>query len=377
MTLVAVPGNDIIEYPGGMRNLLAVPASTTLTPGTIALDSASDSGAQGVIAPKTGNIDRIKFRLVTTAAASAGDIDVAIEQTGTNGMPAFVQALWGANTNVGISVAATDDNVWITATLTAAAAVNIDDLFQIVIRNHSVTPTNTQLGTHPTAGGVSPLSGAGSRVRASAALGTPPTVFAELGIQNLNAIFRYDDATWWSAVGTRIYATGAITSFKSDSATNRRGALMTLPWNCRIKGMWAFIANPAANSDFIYRLYLASDGSTLASTQSIDGDHLGGTTIDNWVPGFFTTPYTYTAGTSIRAAVVPGTINAINVGEMDILDADAMSASWGGTNFHRCIYTSGAWDDSSTTVKPLIILMLDQLDNGAGGGGGGTRIIGA
>ena len=366
--MAAVPGNGFVDYPSGVRVSLGNVASTTPGNANILLDAADEACAQGFIAPKTGNIDRIKFRTntVTTGCSLQCALEAAAAATG---MPAFTQALLGTNTNVNLTVNNSDDNVWLEATLTAAAAVTADDLFNLVLRNPNSSPGTLNIAARPTSGSIPFYNSSSLRVRASEALGAPPTAFADKNQQHLMCAVRYDDGTWWTPDGTYIFGTGGVTAYNSGSATNRRGVRFKLAAKKRAAGGWACINNPAANSDYYLRLYDDS-GTQLATSALVDGDHLNGTTTDGWVPSRFTTPVVLDANTWYRLAVVPNSANNISLAYVDVENADIMSATPGGTNWYRTLYTSGAWVDTGTTSRESVLLMCDQEDDGSGGGGG-------
>lgn len=364
MTMQAVPGMPL-EFPAGVRLVLGAVASTNVSTSVVLLDAADEACAQMCIAPKAGNIDRIKYRLATVTTGAT--LNVALEAVGSNGLPAFTKSLFGTNTEASSVVAGTDDDTWKEVTLTASGTVTRDQPFAIVIRNPNSSPGNlniaTRHGTNPV------INSSGARVRAATALGAPPTTFSDANQTSLMVAFRYDDGTWHTAVGTVVFGSGSSTQFNSGSTTNRRGNRFQVPFKTTVDGAWAFILNPGVGSEWYIKLYDDS-GTELATSALIDGDYNPNTTNDNWWPCFFTTAYTLSPGTWYRIAMVPNNANNVSLGNMDCLDADIKSAALGGANVYRTLYTSGAWVDTGTAVFEDIILMLSEFDDATGGGGG-------
>lgn len=372
MTMQAVPGMPL-EFPNGVRLTLGNVASTNISVTNILLDAANEACAQTCIAPKAGNIDRIKYRLNTVTTGAT--LNVAIEAVGSNGMPAFTKALFATNTEASSVVASTDDNVWKEVTLTAAAAVTRDLPFCIVIRQPSSSAGNLNIATRATSNPV--VHSVAGRVRSSQALGAPPTAFADINQQSLMVAFRYDDGTWHTAVGANVFATGAVTQYNAVGATNRRGNRFQVPFKTTAAGAWAFIANAAAASAWYIKLYDDS-GTELASSELMSGAYMTSTTVDHWFSCFFTSAYTLSPGTWYRIAMVPDNVNNVSLGSMDCGDADIKSAALGGANMYRTLYTSGSWVDTGRNAFECVIVMLSEFDDATGGGGGGSfgRMIG-
>lgn len=364
MTMQAVPGMPL-EFPNGVRLTLGNIASTNVSTSVILLDAADEACAQICIAPKAGNIDRIKYRLATVTTGAT--LNVALEAVGSNGLPAFTKALFGTNTEASSVVAGTDDDSWKEVTLTAAGAVTRDQMFAIVIRNPNSSPGNlniaTRHGTNPV------IHSSGGRVRSATALGAPPTVFSDNNQVSLMVAFRYDDGTWHTAVGTVVFGSGSSTQFTSGSATNRRGNRFKVPFKATAAGAWVFMMNCAVAASFHIKLYDDS-GTEIASSEEMSGAYMSSTTVDHWFPCFFTTAYTLAADTWYRIALVPSSANNLTLGNMDCGDADIKSAALGGANMYRTLYTSGAWDDTGTTAFEDIIVLLSEFDDATGGGGG-------
>ena len=93
------------------------------------------------------------------------------------------------------------------------------------------------------------------------------------------------------------------------------------------------------------------------------------------IVGFFPDVNILTANTYYRLVVKPTTANNITVVDYTFASVALMDAISGGQYCHKTERTdAGAWTDT-TTRRPWMGFLIDQLDDGVGGSGGGMPIL--
>lgn len=355
-----------------------VPVSGSLTNDTAVLDSTTDKAAWVGRSPVTDTITKIYFR---TAIVTVGTgMDVRIE-TVTNGRPSGT--LWAANTNVVVTVADSDDNVWKTATLTAAASVNKGDEFAIVLNTSTGTP-NMQ------------LSGVNNNFRGGMAglypslwidqTGSYVSLFTTLGVAGYNWVVECGTAGVIYLPGLRPTNAGTIQAFVNTDSPDEYAMKFVAPMKMRVIGLRVLMFNIGSGGTMSFSLWPASsttDGDALAQS-SMDTDLAYTTTIDGYVDTMFSAAVELTAGTTYYAGVRADSAVSISVGYAATAGTGSAANAIrgfpiGSNTVHLSSRTwtagnAGAWSDTTTTL-PIYSLILDQLDTGAGGGGG-IRIAG-
>jgi hypothetical protein len=348
-----------LQLPGG-------PLASGLAVGSVAFDSATDRVAWVGRAPVTDSLTTVYFRTVTVTTGCT--LDVRIE-TVTNGRPSGT--LFGTNTNVSVVVDNADDNVWKTATLTAAASLSKGDEFAIVMVVSSGTP-NMNFAAPP------------GNLTTYAILAHYPLTLQDTGAGTWATqgagwewIVDFSTAGVVPLVGLNpTSGAGTITAYNSGTSPDERALRFQAQFDCRVSGMRVAMFNIAAGGDFTYSLWDATgDADVEALAQaSIDGDFALATTQDGYVDLLFDVPVTLSAGSTYYAGVRADTANSISIAEFS--NSTVTDAMLGFFGVDASMYLStrtwtagaaGAWSDTTTTL-PLIYLIIDQLDNGAGGG---------
>jgi len=350
-------------------------ANNTGTVGSITLDSTADQLAWLGKALFTDNLTKIYFR--TVAVTTGADVDVRIE-TVTNGRPSG--ALWAANTNVVVTVADSDDNVWKTATLTSAASLTMGDEFAIVINSSAGTPNMDLAATNTSFVG-------GGLGQYPILLFNSTGAFAALTVRNLEWIAEFASAGIKYLPGLApLDGALTLTSYDNATATNERGLRFQSPFKARCIGARALIGNIVAGGDFTVSLWDATgDTDAEALGQSvIDGDTVA-TTTDGYFEVYWDAPVTLSINTTYYLGVRADTANNITLFECTTAGtgepATAIKAfpaesaelylatrTWSGG-------TGSAWSPTTTTM-PIIELIFDQLDDGAAASGGNANILG-
>lgn len=373
MTMTAIPLQffpNAMIYDGYQNVGLA---ATGLT-----IDNAADRLAFLFTSPYTDSISKVYFRTATVTVGC--DLDVRVE-TVTNGRPSGT--LWAANTNIVVAVANADDNVWKTATLTAAASLTRGNQVAVVMTVNAVP------------------------------LGTPNMVMAAASVNVPHGNGQYplvlQDATGSWALNTAAtssiewiieFSTGGVmyvpgcnpldgnvtaATYNSGSTPDEKALRFQVATKKRCIGARVFMMNNAAGADFTVTLWPASsttDADALAQV-AIDGDSTYATSADGYFDLFFATAVTLSTGTTYYLGVRADTANNVTLAEMAVPSGvtNAMLALPITSAIYKSARTwtagsAGAWTDTTTTL-PMISLIFDQEDDGAGaGGGGGTRVIG-
>lgn len=348
-------------------------------PGTITLDSTSDQMAWVGEAQFTDTLTKVYFR--TGTVTTGADVDVRIE-TVTNGRPSG--SLWDTDTNIVVTVADGDDNVWKTATLTAPASLTIGAQFAIVIASSAGTP-NMQLTVSAPTGfsggnqGIYPIrltnSGAGYAVDNGTVRSWEWIVeFGTSGIRYVKGLAPVNGAL-------------VLTAYDNGTATNERGLRFQVPFKARCIGARVFVGNIVAGGDFTVSLWDAT-GDTDAEALGqvvIDGDSPSGTSTDGYFYVLFDAANTLAINTTYYIGVRADTANNITLFECPTggtgAPATAMLAfpaesaelylatrTWSGG-------TGSGWTTTTTTM-PIIELIFDQLDDGAAATGRAIYQIG-
>ena len=351
-------------------------ATSTGAISSITLDSTADQLAWLGMASFTDSLTKIYFR--TGTVTTGADVDVRIE-TVANGRP--TGALWAANTNIVVTIADGDDNVWKTATLTAAASLVMGDEFAIVINSSAGTPNLDLAASNATFTG-------GGIGQYPILLFNSTGTFAVLTIRNLEWIAEFSSAGVKYVAGlTPVDGAVTLTSYDNATATNERGLRFQVPFKQRCIGARVCVGNVVAGGDFTISLWdAAGDTDAEALGQSvIDGDSVSANTTDGYFEVYWEAPVTLTINTTYYIGVRADTANNITLFECPTAGtgepATAIKAfpaestelylatrTWSGG-------TGSAWTTTTTTM-PIIELIFDQLDDGASSGGAVNPING-
>ena len=375
MTMVAC---GVMTWP--MPLLDARMSNNTGAISNVTLDSTSDALAWIGTSPVTDSLTKIYFRTVTVTTGA--DVDVRIE-TVVAGRPSGT--LWGANTNIVVTIADSDDNVWKTATLTSAASLNAGDQFAIVIASSAGTPL---IGFATTTDTVTPIAGQG----------TYPSLLANLtgsyaAIANMSRSFEW--IVEFSSAGikftpglTPIDGAITLTAFNSGSSPDEYALRFIPPFKCRVRGARVALANGNADADCTMSLWDATgdtDAEALAQVV-LDNDALSAVANDGYVNAFFDTANTLTAGATYYLGIRADTANNRSIytcatagsgepaGAIKAFPAESTELYLATRTWTAG--TAGAWSTTTTTM-PVIELLIDQVDDGsAAAGNSNANVLG-
>lgn len=328
------------------------------------LNAVNQQAALIFYCPATGSLTDFTVRTQTVSVTSGPlNFDFRVESV-SNGRPSG--SLFGTNTNVAVSVATTDDNVWKTATLTSAASVNKGDLIALVIKSPSS-------GTFSfTYGGFANLSGnvgnfpcfvtdaTGDGTYEAVIINIAPSMAIKIGgaWYRIEPLFPIDAATQ--------------PTVNSSSSPDEVALRLYPPVGMRICGAVVTLGNISAGGDFMVSLWPDSassqtDANALAQVL-VDGDLSGSTTNDGGFNILFPTPVTLSANTPYWLGVRAETANTIIIYQATALSTALMSAWPGGI---ECYGGSRTWTAGSAPAfthftndngSPFFAGLFDGID---------------
>lgn len=316
------------------------------------LDASGEMYAYIVQVPKTGNIRKLGFRTGTVTAAT--DTDVRLETVDSaTGLPSGT--LFGTNTNGTVASAGITANTWITATLTADAAVTRGQFVAVVVAptgspNYQIVSISGSTPTQHIPYAALKTSGSWGKSTLGPILG---------GLE-------YDDGTY--AFTPHLYAVTALTDTTVSSGTTPDEIALKFKFAgpVRVNGAWLFI-DPDGDFDIV--LY-DTDGTTPLATLSVDKDFNNTSSDKNYLMQF-SASVSLLADTFYYLSFKPTSATTCGITVMTCPSAAAMDTMGGGKNMHYAQRTdAGAWA-ADTTKRPAMGLILDGLDDGTGSGGGG------
>lgn len=313
----------------------------------ITLSSASDKAAWVGYAPQTGTIDKVAFR--TGAVTTSATLDVRLETIGTDGNPSG--SLWATNTNG--SQASLAANTWYEVTLTAGASVTKGDKIALVIVNPAVSPGNLEVQRYSVSRSIFPYT---ARFAASAWTRSASPWAGWL---------HYTTGTAYPSVVGMKPATDSSAQYNNSSTPDERGNKITMPFACKVQGIWMINLTTSDTGDFDAVLYDSNSG-TLESV-SMDGD-LTSTTNSGQVPFecYFDTEVTLSYGQVVRVVKKPTSATNTRLPHIALNSTSQLTAAPGIGNQQLSTRTdAGAWSDDNTRVAS-IGLILTGIDDGAG-----------
>lgn len=324
---------------------------TTLSASLTIAASGSKVGAV-FHAPKSGVIDRIRYRTGTSSGSPT--LDVRLE-TVTSGRPSGT--LWASGTN---AISATlGSNANAETTLTNPATVNQGDLIALVFAwvNGSTAIVNCSAGglvNQQFPGFYADNAGAGYVVSAA---------------RVPNFALRYDDGTYATGLGC-YWATAATTS--ATFSSGEQGIRFRLPYKARVGGLWHTYDPDTALTFNLYADATAPGGTTLATrTQQANEFEAAAAQI---AVCEFTNSVVLNANTWYRLVCSVAAASS-NFRYIDVPAAAELAATPAGADFYQTVSSGSSWVDT-TTRQPQMGLLIDGLDDGVGGVSGGCPLVG-
>jgi len=348
MTAVAVPGG--LWLPAPWLNAYNAPEYDSAY--NMVLDAAGEKASCIFQIPKSGTITNIGF--MTGAVTSSQTLKVGVysldasddpSTTVYGGMAAGTQASPAADT-------------WYEVALGTNATATAGDVVAVTIE-WNATAGNLEIRQMAgNSGGIAQV-GLPFNTHYTAAWSKQTTTIPCIAI-------KYDDGSY-AEIPLTLPVT-AITQryFSSGSTPDERGMKFTLPAPMRLTKFWLYQRiSDVADWDFV----LYDSGNSVLLTQTLN--HSVGAT--GRLKVFeLSTKQSLTASSVYRAVIKPTTATSdFYIHDMTLNSVAMLDIFGGGQNFHATERTdAGAWTDT-TTSRPLMGFVFDQVDDGTGGGGGG------
>lgn len=314
------------------------------TQNILLIDASGEKAAVIVRVPKTGTISKILLK--TGPVTNSQTLRISL-QTVTNGEPSGTD--YGGSA-LGTQASPATNTTYVVSLGTAATATK-GDLVAIVIEFDSTVgdlAIRTVNGLNQNTHGMSFPYG----IHFTASWTTNNIMLSA---------FEYSDGSYESIPG--VYPLDLLTNvaYNSGSIPDERALRFDLLFSCRVAGFW-FIADIDGNADIV--LY---EGTTLLQTKSFTPDERRFTTPRTIYNGLFDTPQPIAKDTEYFLSLKPTSGTNIGLNYFTVNTAAVMDAFSGGQQMHLGIRAdAGAWA-KTTTTRPLMGLIIDQLNDGVGG----------
>ena len=350
-----------------MPNPIAWPGITGYYSGGLFLTTAATLSSVGhyycyvFVAKEDMTVSHVGVRCGT--ATGSPTITFSIETVDTStGLP--TGTLWATKTS-GTSGTVTS-NTYVLQALTASASITRGQVFAVKIALAS--------GTSQLISGWQGQSSWQLRSNLPYLVNNTGTPAKAIWQDMMGSLALGSSSTTFYQIPNCIPGTAGATNTFNNTNSAKRGLLFTPPMNCRAIGIrWL---NNTAVGDYNAGLYDNSGTELSSSSTAFDGDLTAASTSGAYHTVYFDSAVTLTAGTAYRVAIEPTSATNVNVSTLTLPSANYRSASPAGTMAQYTTFASAAWDDTNTSVLPIMDLIIDQVDNGAGSGGGVVGVIG-
>jgi hypothetical protein len=302
-------------------------------PGTLLVDGASEKAGQVFKAPKTGSITKLYFSTFTVTTGATMDVRLETVDAST-GLPSG--SLQGTNTNASLVIANSDDNKWLTVTLTAAAVVTVGDDLAFVVANPASSFGNMNIACFAS-GNSTNASRFPYALLFTSSWAKQATSMA-CGVE-------YSDGTQF-LVGPGPWVNASQLSFSDSSNPDERGLKFLVPFDCSVIGI---LVNLSASAGATYTVKLYDSVDTVLASVAADGDlyQSGGWGVQHLYLG---SEISLTANAVYRLTI--RATNATSVAQYSYVEVAAnadMAWASGGINCYETTRNNdGAWTDTTT-----------------------------
>jgi hypothetical protein len=336
----------------------------TINASTFVMDASGEQCVLVFRAPRTGNLQGFGAYFGAVGNQPNNGLKFSFQSVSlTTGQASGT--ILGATAGAHATTAANTPNAagWVDpGNFSEVAAVTRGDLVAAVIAFSSFSASDSV-----TVGGVS-----GGNFTRGFPYGIAVTTTKQTGVIPCIGI-RYDDGTYEGVVhdGWAVTALNQ-TSINTGSTPDEMGLAFQVPFPCVLKSVLVTLS-VAAGADYDVVVY-DSDGTTVLSTQSVDGD-VTSSTGNQFHEHDLDADVSLSANTVYRVVIKPTTVTSLTFNDHSFNSLALMDTAGGGQNFYLTARTNGgSWTDynSGTFRKPRISLLLNGFDDGTGGGGGST-----
>jgi hypothetical protein len=349
--MAIINDKSIVAYPRHPTNVATTP---TITTSTYRLNSATDYVCAVMEADRDMVINKIKFKTgtQTTGCAIQASIEVVSTTTGS------ANGVWATNTS-GVIGGTSTANTEYEVTLTANATISRGDVFAVVLRVSSGTPSALNINA-----------------------------FADDGLQFFPYLVEFDGSVTVIAGTAPMFAlsdatdgyihqvsnmpanTFATFAFSSSSTPDVYGNKFTLETPKRVVGFWVWAD---VDQDTTARL-LDTDGSTVLASKTIEVNFPPVATAGIHYR-FFDTAVDLAAGTDYYLTFEPNSTANFTMYSQQTSANKYMGATFGGGDFVM-VSAKNPTNAASYTVSTTEVLFAGLLLGGGSDGAGGQRSYG-
>jgi hypothetical protein len=315
------------------------------------LDNTDDRVAFIFRVPKTGNITKVGFHVITAATPQTIRVSLCTVDA-TTGDPNT--ALYGGS--AAGTQASPAANTFYEVTLGTAASATIGDTIAVVLQFDT---TAGDVGIRP--GLTSVLGRAGVAFPYMDAYVTAWTKGAANGVNCIPmCTIGYDDGTYpYNGMTPGASTVPAAVTFNNTSTPDEVGNRFTVPFLCRVSGFWA-IADFDGDADLV----LYDSASTALATVSVDKDieAVATAAYQTYLPF---APVTLRPNVVYRAVVKPTSATNLIIYRLTTQSAAMMDQMSGGQAWYETSRTdAGSWTDTTTQRILALGLFFDGFHDG-------------
>lgn len=347
---------------GGLWVPLLRRQDPTINASTYVMDASGEQCVLVFRAPRTGNLQGFGAYVAAVGNQPNNGLKFSFQSVSlTTGQASGT--ILGATAAAHATTAANTPNAagWVDpGNFGEVVAVTRGDLIAAVIAFSSFTASDSV-----TVGGVS-----GGNFTRGFPHGIAATSTKQTGVIPCFGI-RYDDGTYESVVldGWAVTALNQ-TSINTGSTPNEIGLAFQVPFPCTLKSVMVTLS-VAAGADYDIVVY-DINGTTVLTTQSVDGDVTSGTGTQ-FHEHDLNADIAISANAVYRVVIKPTTATSLTFNDHSFNSLALMETSGGGADFYLTARTdAGSWTNynSGTFRKPRISLQFNGFSDGVGGGGG-------
>jgi len=233
-------------------------------------------------------------------------------------------------------------------------SVTAGDLLAVVIEFDSTVGSVNITGNNPDAG--------------------VPFMFAHLahftaswaGIANVPNIYvEYSDGSTAQHPGVDVFSTLIQDSYDSGTTPDERALRFQVPYPCRVMGAWMWADTDGAHDIVLYEDTTAKLTISQVATTDIGRLHIYA----------FPAGQVITKDTEYFLSMKPTSLTNCILYSRTVDEVKYLDALSGGQAFHLGTRTdAGAWS-KTTTTRPMMGILIDQVDDGDGGGGESSHVF--
>lgn len=177
-----------------------------------------------------------------------------------------------------------------------------------------------------------------------------------------NVLLGFSDGSFGILDGSLVFSTTGVAGINSSSTPDEVGCRFSLPFPCKVDGIWACID---ADADLDVVLY---NDTTELTSAAIDANALQASSGKRFIIPI--APQTLAANTDYIIALRPTTTTQISYYTIEVANASHWAVHEGGSFAFTSRTNAGSWAASTTTKRIFMGVRISALDDGATQGGG-------